>query len=292
MGSPSFMAPEQAEGRSKTVGPAADVYALVAILYQALTGKPPFLGESQLETLKLVTSSEVVCPRRLRPDVPRDLETSCLKCLEREPRKRYSSAAALANDLRRFLDGKPILARPASAPERALRWCRRNPWVAAFLVVLLLGVVGSIWQAVRATLAEAATRKEWGRAEEETAKARQSEAAAQADRARAESESAIATAINEFLKKDLLARASPNNQSGLGSKPDPDLKLRTVLDLASGTISAIRRSAGRGSVDSPDNWRDVHTARALPAGSYPSRASAWNCAVGSWVPATPTPSSR
>ena len=115
LGSPSFMAPEQAEGRSKDVGPAADVYALGSILYQALTGRPPFLGESQLETLKLVVSNDVVPPCRLRPDVPRDLETICLKCLEKEPARRYSDAMALADDLRRYLEGRPILAR---APAR------------------------------------------------------------------------------------------------------------------------------------------------------------------------------
>ena len=106
------MAPEQAEGHSRDVGPAADIYALGAILYQALTGRPPFLGASAIETLKLVATTDVVPPRRQRPDVPRDLETICLKCLEKEPGRRYADAAALAEDLRRFLDGRPIAARP------------------------------------------------------------------------------------------------------------------------------------------------------------------------------------
>jgi tetratricopeptide (TPR) repeat protein/tRNA A-37 threonylcarbamoyl transferase component Bud32 len=141
MGSPSYMSPEQAEGRSKHVGPAADIYALGAILYQALTGRPPFLGESALETLKLVTSSDAVSPRKFRPDVPPDLETICLKCLEKDPSKRYPTALALADDLRRFLDGRAIVARPASAAERCVRWCRRNPRLAAVSSLLVATVL-------------------------------------------------------------------------------------------------------------------------------------------------------
>ncbi len=169
MGSPSYMAPEQAEGHSKEVGPAADIYALGAILYQALTGRPPFLGESKLETLKLVTTAEVVPPRRLRPDVPRDLETICLKCLEKGSLKRYASAEALAEDLRRFLDNRPIVARPVGPAGRFGRWCRRNPGVAglsaAVFVSLVLGTVISTTMAVRAIRAEAATSTQLGRAE-------------------------------------------------------------------------------------------------------------------------------
>ncbi len=138
LGTPSYMAPEQAEGRSREVGPAADIYALGAILYQALTGRPPFLGASAIETLKLVVSTEVIPPRRLRPAVPRDLETICLKCLEKDPRKRYSSALDLAADLERFGDGRPIVARPVGALGRGCRYARRNPTLSVALAGLIL----------------------------------------------------------------------------------------------------------------------------------------------------------
>jgi Protein kinase domain len=138
LGTPSYMAPEQAEGRTREVGPAADIYALGAILYQALTVRPPFLGLSAVETLKLVVTAEVVPPRRLRPDVARDLETICLKCLEKEPARRYADAAALAQDLRRFLEGRPIAARPIAAIGRLRRWGRRNPTLAGTATALVL----------------------------------------------------------------------------------------------------------------------------------------------------------
>ena len=138
LGTPSFMAPEQAEGHSREVGPAADIYALGAILYQTLTGRPPFLGASAMETLRLVVSTEVVPPRRQRPDVPRDLETITLKCLEKEPRRRYPDAEALADDLRRFLEHRPIAARPIGPAGRFWRWCQRNPPLAALTAILLL----------------------------------------------------------------------------------------------------------------------------------------------------------
>lgn len=133
MGTPSFMPPEQAEGKNDQVGPPADVYALGATLYHLVTGRPPFQAASVPETLKQVVEREPVAPRTLNHSVDRDLNTIVLKCLQKRPEKRYESAAALADDLQRYLDRRPILARPVGDVQKLVRWGRRNPLVAASL---------------------------------------------------------------------------------------------------------------------------------------------------------------
>ncbi|HBI42807.1 MAG TPA: hypothetical protein DDY78_08105, partial [Planctomycetales bacterium] len=138
LGTPSYMAPEQAQGNTRDVGPGADIYSLGAILYEALVGRPPFKGETVLDTLELVRSQEPVSPSRLQPKIPRDLETICLKCLQKDPKNRYLSSGALAEDLRRFRKGEPILARPTPAWERAWKWARRRPLAAALVGVSIL----------------------------------------------------------------------------------------------------------------------------------------------------------
>jgi serine/threonine-protein kinase len=144
VGSPSYMAPEQALGRSSTIGPAVDVYGLGGVLYEMLTGRPPFEGLVATETLQKVISEEPVPPSRLNAQVPRDLETICLKCLRKNPARRYASAQDLADDLHRFLDGKPVLARPVGVVERAVKWARRRPAAALLLGAVLIALGAAI----------------------------------------------------------------------------------------------------------------------------------------------------
>jgi tetratricopeptide (TPR) repeat protein/tRNA A-37 threonylcarbamoyl transferase component Bud32 len=160
LGTPSYMSPEQVTGRTGTIGPATDIYALGAILYEMLTGRPPFRGETAAETERQVMHEEPVSPSRLNTKVPRDLETICLKCLSKEPQRRYSNAAALADDLKRFAEGRPIQARPVGWGERSWRWCRRNPTVTVLFITALASVGLASGGAVRFVQQRAELRNE------------------------------------------------------------------------------------------------------------------------------------
>lgn len=149
-GTPCYMAPEQAEARNADVGPHTDIYALGGILYELLTGRPPFQGATVMETLDLLRHTEPVPPRQIRPQIPRDLETICLKCLQKPVAKRFRTALALAEDLSRFRAGRPILARPVSPIERGTMWARRHPAIAVLSFALLAAMVaGTVIQSNR-----------------------------------------------------------------------------------------------------------------------------------------------
>jgi len=164
LGTPSYMPPEQAMGRRDGIGPAVDIYSLGAILYCLVTGRPPFQAATVLDTLAQVTDQEPVSPRQLNSTLDRDVETIALKCLEKEPARRYASAAELATELRRYLSGESIRARPVGTAERTWRWCRRKPVIASLgaiaaalsLLVVLLLAVGYRREAVLRREAEAA----------------------------------------------------------------------------------------------------------------------------------------
>lgn len=198
LGTPSYMAPEQATHGGAAAGPAADIYSLGAVLYDMLVGRPPFLAATPLETLERVKQDEPASIRSFQPHVPPDLELICLKCLHKDPARRYRSAGDLADDLQRYLSGRPIKARPAGFLERLVKWSRRHPAAAAFVVALMLGAIGVSWQWLRA---ENNRRV----AERETIAADTARAEEQAARQRAESTlyaRDVSLAHHEFLSNN------------------------------------------------------------------------------------------
>ena len=213
LGTPSYAAPEQMDGNSRHVGPAADVYALGAILYEVLTGRPPFKGATVLETVQRVIEDDPTPPRQLNKAIPRDLEVICLKCLEKKPGQRYPTAADLAEDLRRWRNDEPILAKPPTVFGRGIRWCRRHPAVTTVVAVMALGLAGVFWQWRDAVAAGDLAEERRVIAEKAMRKAEKFGLDALAAKKEAEDEAAAAREVATFLG-GLFEEADPFILSG------------------------------------------------------------------------------
>jgi serine/threonine protein kinase/tetratricopeptide (TPR) repeat protein len=231
LGTPTYSAPEQMDGNSKSVGPSADVYALGAILHEVLTGRPPFKGSTVLETVRQVIHEEPVPPRLLTPAIPRDLEVICLKCLEKKPAQRYASAAALAEDLRRWRNHEPILARPPTVVGRAVRWSRRHPAVTTVVFVMALGLAGVFWQWRDAESQREAAVTAGQLAEERRVIAEKLGRDAMAARKDAEEEAAAAREVANFMG-GLFEEADPLVLSGrtFGEQPNSNPTAMEIVE--------------------------------------------------------------
>ncbi len=251
MGTPTYMSPEQAQGKTKFVGPAADQYALGVIFYQLLTGKVPFEADTIPNLLIKITTDEPASPRNINPSIPHDLQVICLKCLEKDATKRYLTAEALAEDLRNWREHRPITARPATRLERVTKWCRRYPAIAALIVVSTLAAViasGLAWWAVAAERqAEANERqalRERDLKEKQRQRAEANEKLAEDRLVQVEEEKQIATAVSDFLQYKLLGQLDPKQQANLllalgrrEEERDPDPKLSVLLSRAAAELA-------------------------------------------------------
>jgi serine/threonine protein kinase len=231
MGTPSFMAPEQARGDTKSIGPGTDVYGLGTILYSLLTGRPPFQAETAAATIHEVIATTPLSPRRLQPDLPRDLEIICLKCLEKDPPERYASAAALAEDLQRYLTDRPISARATPRIELLWRWCRRNRSIAWLTVGVLFAVVAI---AVISTLFAFRLAREKRQASENGQRAEENARASERNR------NAAANALFAIVTKV---------DRSLAQRPDSDSLRRELLEEAIARLETIRKSGHAGALE-------------------------------------------
>jgi serine/threonine-protein kinase len=245
MGTPSYMAPEQAGGKPGLVGPAADVYALGAILYELLTGRPPFKAATPLETVVQSATEEPVPPGRLVPGLPRDLETIALKCLQKDPARRFASAEALADDLHRYLAGEPIVARAVGPLERAAKWARRRPTVAALaatvVAVSAAGLAGILWGWRAAVVQRHAALVARGDAQVQAARAERSAQQARDNALRAEANAETARA-NARQARDNARQADENYRQARRAVADYLSRVTESKELRRPGLQPLRRS--------------------------------------------------
>ena len=259
VGSPPYMAPEQAAGDRRAVTTATDVYGLGAVLYWLLTGRPPFQGETAIEILDQVRGQAPEPPATLNSRVDRDLQTICLKCLEKDPPRRYASAEALADDLDRWLAGEPIAARPVGPTERARRWCRRNPVVAglaaSILVLLAAGLIGTVvgFVAIERQRAEAVRQRDQARIQREQARKAVDEMYTQVAEKWMGHEAGLKPLQKEFLQKAL------NYYLDFAGQQESDLATRLATAAAFRQVGAIQAALGESPAAAYDKAIAVYT---------------------------------
>jgi tetratricopeptide (TPR) repeat protein/tRNA A-37 threonylcarbamoyl transferase component Bud32 len=273
MGTPSYMAPEQAAGQSSRVTTSSDVYGLGAILYAALTGRAPFTGDSVMNTLDQVRNSPPLAPTRLNVKLPRDLEVICLKCLEKDPRHRYASAQALADDLNRWLRGEPIAARPVGPVVRLRMWAKRKPALAglsaALIVASIAGVIGVTWQWREAVSQrnQAQIARDAAIRQEQTARKAEAEARTARDQAVASEKKAVAARAQAEQNAQIAgmqATLALNTIQDLVSQVQKGLQGPGLYDLKAALLdSALKRIDGVAGIYEKSTSKEATTAAAL-----------------------------